>query len=135
MAYAAVEAVIGVCALLFHELFVVATDWSYATLLPALGADGPALVAKLVLACALILPPSVLLGATFPLMSAGLLRAGGAARGEPIAMLYFSNSLGAAVGVLTSGFVLIAWAGLPGTLRTAGVINLALAATVALLAR
>ena len=30
-AYAAVEAVIGVCALVFHEVFVAATDWSYAT--------------------------------------------------------------------------------------------------------
>jgi spermidine synthase len=133
-AYAAVEAAIGACALTFHELFVAATDWSYASLLPALGVDGLALAAKLVLACALILPPSVLLGATFPLMSAGLVRAT-RARGEAIAMLYFSNSLGAAAGVLTSGFVLIAWAGLPGTLRTAGVINLALAAAVALLAR
>ena len=50
-------------------------------------------------------------------------------------MLYFSNSLGAAAGVLASGFLLIAWAGLPGTLRTAGLINLAIAAAVALLAR
>ncbi|HEY6967171.1 MAG TPA: fused MFS/spermidine synthase, partial [Burkholderiales bacterium] len=133
-AYAAVEAAIGACALTFHELFVAATDWSYATLLPALGVDSLALAAKLALACALILPPSVLLGATFPLMSAGLVRAT-SARGEAIAMLYFSNSLGAAAGVLASGFVLIAWAGLPGTLRTAGAINLALAAALALLAR
>jgi spermidine synthase len=133
-AYAAVEAAVGVCALLFHELFVVTTDWSYAVLLPALGADGPALAAKLALACALILPPSMLLGATFPLMSAGLVRAA-PARGEAIAMLYFSNSLGAAAGVLASGFVLIAWVGLPGTLRTAGIVNLALAAVVAVLAR
>lgn len=50
-------------------------------------------------------------------------------------MLYFANSLGAAAGVLASGFVLIAWVGLPGTLRTAGIINLALAAALALLAR
>jgi spermidine synthase len=135
-AYAAVEAVIGLCALLFHELFVATTDWSYATLLPALGADGPALAAKLALGCVLILPPSILLGATFPLMSAGLLRAAHASgRGQPIAMLYFANSLGAAVGVLASGFVLISWAGLPGTLRTAGAINLLLALVVALLAR
>jgi spermidine synthase len=103
-------------------------------LLPALGADGPALAAKLGLACALILPPSVLLGATFPLMSAGLVRST-QARGEAIAMLYFSNSLGAAAGVLASGFVLIAWAGLPGTLRAAGVINLVLAAVVGMLSR
>jgi len=133
-AYAAVEAAIGACALTFHGLFVAVTDWSYAALLPALGADALALAAKLALASALILPPSVLLGATFPLMSAGLVRTT-PARGEAIAMLYFSNSLGAAAGVLASGFVLIAWAGLPGTLRTAGAINLALAAAVALLAR
>ncbi|MGH8704973.1 MAG: hypothetical protein ACREUO_06090, partial [Burkholderiales bacterium] len=38
-------------------------------------------------------------------------------------------------GVLVSGFVLIAAVGLPGTLRVAGVLNLALAAVVWLLAR
>jgi predicted membrane-bound spermidine synthase len=134
LAYAVIEAAIGICALVFHDLFIAVTDWSYASLLPALGSDGGALAAKLLLSCALILPPSVLLGATFPLMSAGLARAT-QARGEAIAMLYFSNSLGAAAGVLASGFVLIAWVGLPGTLQTAGVINLALAAAVALLAR
>lgn len=145
-AYAAIEAVIGVCALLFHDLFVVATDWSYASLLPALGAYVPAagagplaLAAKLCVSCALILPQSILLGATFPLMSAGLVRAsmvdGRRAPGEAVAMLYFANSLGAAAGVLASGFVLIAWVGLPGTLRTAGILNLVLAVAVALLAR
>src|SRR5512139_1665386 len=39
LAYAAIEAVIGAGALVFHELFVAATDWSYAALLPALGND------------------------------------------------------------------------------------------------
>jgi len=138
-AYAAIEAAIGCCALAFHEVFVATTEWSYAFLLPALGEGSLALAAKLALASALILPQSVLLGATFPLMSAGLVRAtmGDARRapGETVATLYFANSLGAAAGVLASGFVLIAWAGLPGTLRTAGVINIALAIAVALLAR
>jgi len=134
-AYALAEAVIGLAALGFHEAFVALTDWSFAALLPALGAEWAVLAAKLALACLLILPQSVLLGATFPLMSAGLVRAHPAASGESVAMLYFTNSLGAALGVLASGFVLIAWVGLPGTLRTAGVINLALAATVWLLAR
>jgi spermidine synthase len=144
--YAAIEAAIGAGALAFHPVFVATTDWSYAALLPALGAFGSAqdagvlaLAAKLALSCALILPQSVLLGATFPLMSAGLVRAAAQdprpARAEPVAMLYFANSLGAAVGVLASGFVLIAWAGLPGTLRSAGAVNLAIAAVVALLAR
>jgi spermidine synthase len=134
-AYALVEAVIGLCALGLHEVFVAVTDWSYASLLPALGGEWLVLGAKLALSCLLILPQSVLLGATFPLMSAGLVRSHPGTAGESVSMLYFTNSLGAAVGVLASGFLLIAWAGLPGTLRTAGAINLALAAAVWLLAR
>ncbi len=133
LAYAAVEAAIGVLALVFHPVFVSATDWAHASLLPAAG--GAALAAKLALSCLLILPQSILLGATFPLMSAGLARAQHSRAGESIAMLYFANSLGAAAGVLASGFVLIAWVGLPGTLRTAGAINLALAAVVWAVAR
>jgi predicted membrane-bound spermidine synthase len=133
--YALVEAAIGLLALGFHEAFVATTEWSHAALLPALGADWLALAAKLALATLLVLPQSVLLGATFPLMSAGLARAQPRASGESVAMLYFANSLGAALGVLASGFLLIGWVGLPGTLRTAGLINLALAAAVFVLAR
>ena len=134
-AYAVIEALIGLAALAFHALFVALTDWSHLWLLPALGEEWLALGAKLALCCLLILPQSVLLGMTFPLMSAGLARAHPRAAGESVAMLYFTNSLGAAAGVLTSGFVLIAWVGLPGTLRTAGMLNLLIAAAVWLLAR
>src|SRR5512145_292394 len=41
--YALVEALIGALALAFHPLFVAATDWSYASLLPALGGEWTAL--------------------------------------------------------------------------------------------
>src|SRR3989440_280882 len=134
-AYALVEALIGVLALVFHPVFVAATDWSYERLLPALGGEWLALGAKLFVSCLLILPQSILLGMTFPLMSAGLARADTARSGESVAMLYFTNSLGAAAGVLASGFVLIAWVGLPGTLRSAAFLNLGIAALVWLLAR
>ncbi|OGA69194.1 MAG: hypothetical protein A3G83_10940 [Betaproteobacteria bacterium RIFCSPLOWO2_12_FULL_68_20] len=135
LAYALLEAAIGLIALGFHEAFVLVTDWSHGALLPALGSAWLALAAKLALSGLLILPQSVLLGATFPLMSAGLVRAYPAASGESVAMLYFTNSLGASAGVLASGFVLIEWVGLPGTLRTAAGINLALAAAVWVIAR
>ena len=135
LGYALVEAIIGVFALVFHGVFVAATDWSHASLLPMLGSEWLALAAKLGVSSLLILPQSVLLGMTFPLMSAGLVRAHPASSGESVAMLYFTNSLGAALGVLASGFVLIAWVGLPGTLRAAGAINLALAAVVWFVAR
>src|SRR3989440_7373188 len=134
-AYALVEALIGVLALVFHPVFVAATDWSYERLLPALGGEWLALGAKLFVSCLLILPQSILLGMTFPLMSAGLARADTARSGESVAMLYFTNSLGAAASVLASGFVLIAWVGLPGTLRSAAFLNLGIAALVWLLAR
>jgi spermidine synthase len=133
--YAVVEAAIGLAALAFHPVFVWLTDWSYDRLLPGLGSEWLALAAKLGVSCLLILPQSVLLGMTFPLMSAGLVRAHRGSPGESVAMLYFSNSLGAAAGVLTSGFILIAWMGLPGTLHTAGVLNLLIAAVVWFLAR
>jgi spermidine synthase len=129
-AYALVEAVIGVLGLVFHPIFVGVTEWSYASLLPALDSEWGSLALKIALSALLILPQSVLLGATFPLMSAGLVRAAPGRAGNAIALLYFTNSLGAAAGVLVSGFVLIGLVGLPGTLRTAGALNLALAALV-----
>jgi len=78
----------------------------------------------------LILPQSVLLGMTFPLISGGLIRRWPDRPGETLATLYFTNSLGAAIGVLVSGFVLIRAVGLPGTILTAGLLNVALALLV-----
>jgi hypothetical protein len=60
---------------------------------------------KWALASALILPASILLGTTFPLMSAGILRAYPDQGGRALSMLYFTNSFGAAVGVLASGLL------------------------------
>src|SRR5688500_9224754 len=67
-AYAAIEALIGLAALAFHAVFIGVTEWSFESLLPRLGDERFALGAKLLLSCLLILPQSVLLGMTFPLM-------------------------------------------------------------------
>jgi predicted membrane-bound spermidine synthase len=133
--YAIAEGLIGLAALAFHPVFVAATEAAYTSILPALGGELSATLFKWTLAGALILPQSVLLGMTFPLMSAGLIRRYPQAPGESLAMLYFTNSFGAAIGVLASGFVMIEALGLPGTVRAAGIVNVALAAAVWLLAR
>jgi len=135
VAYAVTEAIVGVCALLFHEAFVAATDLAYATVMPQLGSPLAVRTFKSCVSAGLILPQSILLGATFPLMSAGLLRLFPARSGATLALLYFTNSLGGGLGVLASGFVLTGLVGLTGTLRVAGLANLAIAATVWLLAR
>lgn len=135
LGYAVAEAIVGVLALGFHTVFVTVTDWTYASLLPAMPGEGTVHAIKSLVACVLILAQSVLLGMTFPLMSAGLVRGHPWAGSESMAMLYFTNSLGAALGILASGFVLIEAVGVPGTLRVAGLINLVLAATVRAMAR
>jgi len=110
--YALAEALTGLAALAFHWVFLAATDAAYASVLPALGGEVPATLFKWTLAGLLILPQSILLGTTFPLMSAGLIRRYPLAPGESLAMLYFTNSFGAAVGVLASGFFMIEKLGL-----------------------
>lgn len=133
--YLVVEALIGVLGILFHRLFVAATDLSYTAVIPALPGAAAIQAYKWSLAALLILPQSVLLGMTFPLISGGIIRRWPQRPGETLSLLYFTNSLGAAVGVLVAGFLLIGWVGLPGTTLTAGLLNLALAIGVWLLVR
>ena len=134
--YAGIEAIVGVLGVAFHFIFGSVTAFAYDAIFPALAGGTLLLVVKWSLAALLILPQSILLGATFPLMSAALLRraarsaaddtvAGGSAStsGRVLGVLYFANSLGAAVGVLLAGFWLIQLAGLPGTLIAAAAIN------------
>ena len=128
--YAAVEGVIGLAALVFHPTFVGLSDAFYFSLLPAIGNPLVGGALKWTAAALLILPQCVLLGMTFPLLSAGILRRYPDHPGGSLAMLYFSNSIGAAVGVLVSGFWLIGLVGFPGTIETAGVLNVAIALAV-----
>jgi predicted membrane-bound spermidine synthase len=125
--YVAVEAAVGCIGLIFHDVFVGATQWAYSSIYPSLAGGWGLTVAKWSIASALILPQSVLLGATFPLMSAGALRLATRRPGRTLAMLYFANSLGAAAGVLVAGFWLVALAGLPGALLAAAMLNLGVA--------
>ena len=134
-AYAIIEALIGLAALAFHPAFNAVTEYAFAHIIPAIGNPAGVQAFKWTLGAALILPQSVLLGMTFPLLTAGVVRLRPDRSGHAIAMLYFTNSLGAGVGVLASGFYFIPAAGLPGTLIASGIINLAVAAAVILLPR
>jgi spermidine synthase len=132
--YALAEGAIGLLAILFHPAFDHLVGFSYAVVIPALDAPGLITAYKWTAASLLILPQTVLLGMTFPLMSAALLRLFPDTPGRSIALLYFTNSIGAAIGVLVSGFVLVRQFGLPGTISLAGVLNLAIAVAMWLLA-
>jgi spermidine synthase len=128
--YLLVEALIGILGILFHRVFIASTDFSFATVIPALPTGCSIYAYKWSLAALLVLPQSVLLGMTFPLISGGIIRSWPDRAGETVATLYFTNSLGGALGVLASGFVLIGMVGLPGTTLTAGLLNMVIAMAV-----
>lgn len=127
LGYAVVEGVIGLLGLLFHPLFVGYTGLSQETILPALSNAGLAHAFQWASAALMITPQSILLGATFPLMSAGLIRALPNEQGEVLGGLYFTNSLGAAFGALLATFLLLPAVGMPGTVMAAGIINIVVA--------
>src|SRR5215467_10362707 len=134
-AYGWIEAGIGVAALIFHEVFVVLTQASLDHVIPALASTGSVEIYKYSLCALLIVPQTVLLGMTFPLLSGAVIRRGPQASGHHLAMLYFTNSIGAAAGALAATFLLLGWLGMPGTMRLAGALNLALAGAVLAIAR
>jgi len=133
--YAITEIAIACFAFVFQPLFEGLIAWAYDTAIPGLGHPAAVSVFKQMLSMAMILPPAVLMGMTFPLMSGGIIRLYPHISGSSLAMLYFTNSIGAALGVFLTGFVLIGWIGLPGTTLLAGTINLLVGLTVWLMAK
>ena len=134
-AYAIAEVCIGVLALVFHSLFAWLIDVSLSRVIPSLGSPTAVGVYQWAIAVLLLLPPSILLGTTFPLMSSAVIRRFPGHEGRNLANLYFTNSLGAAVGVLVASFVLIGWLGLAATVQLAGMLNLLIGVVAGALAR
>lgn len=126
-AYGLIEGGIGLYALVFPWLAAGVMRLCYDVIFPAIGGGAAVAGIKWTMASLLILPPCVLLGMTFPLMSAGILRQDRERSGEILSFLYFTNSIGAALGALLSGFVLVGAFGLPGTLACAAALNLLIA--------
>jgi spermidine synthase len=124
LAYALVEFVIGICALCFHSVYSAAVRLSFDSVLVGLHSPWAVMAWKWGLSSLMILPQSILLGATFPLLTAGLHRLMPDRPGYILGWLYFTNSTGAAVGVLVAGFYLIPTSGLPGAILFAGIVNL-----------
>ncbi len=121
--YAVIEALVGLIGLFFQDIYVGVTDWAYASVFPATAGSTLLVLSKWSLAALLVLPQSILLGATFPLMTAGAMRRLRTDPGRTLSILYFANSFGAAIGVLIAGFYLVEISGLPGTILAAAIIN------------
>lgn len=78
---------------------------------------------RFLLTLGLLIVPTTLLGATVPLMNHGLIRHARHLGGR-VATLYATNTLGAVLGVLLSGFFLIEHIGLNHTLQLAAALSI-----------
>lgn len=135
LAYAVIEAIIGVLGLAFHPIFTSMNALAQEQILPSLGEGTLGAIYQWLSAIVLIAPQCVLLGATFPLLSSALLRLEPESDGEVLGGLYFANSIGAAFGALTTGFILLSAVGMPGTIFTAGILNILVALFAGLVSR
>ncbi len=134
VAFAAIELGVGATCLigayLFNDLpyvFVQLYRWVDSTSWAVL------LVARFLISSLVMIAPTLLLGSLFPLVvrivSSGETeteRTGGRSAGEA----YAANTLGAIAGSFASGFVLIPWVGLLGSLRLCAALNFVVAAAL-----
>ena len=127
-AYGFVEAGIGLWALCFPLSFAGVQAISLA--LPA--GDAAGFAADVALAALLVLPPTVLMGGTIPLLTQGLARdLADATRFH--ALVYAANTAGACGGALAAGFVLLPAFGLTAVMLAMGLVNVAVGASFVVL--
>ncbi len=118
--YGLAEMGIGVLAFAFPYLF--AGVQRISVWVPA-GHEAASFTFDVALCLLLIVPPTILMGGTIPLLTQALTR--GLADATRIhAFVYAFNTAGAFLGSLAAGFVLIHWLGLDGVLRVMGAVNL-----------
>ena len=131
--FGAAEALIGVTALLSPFAFDLVTA-GYVALAPDVGSRALATVVRFVGSAAVLLVPTILMGATLPLvLQSSVIDAPGVA--ARLSALYGINTAGAVAGCLLAGFVLIGGLGITATSRLAAFVNLAIGAAAMLMAR
>ncbi|HET9482082.1 MAG TPA: fused MFS/spermidine synthase [Candidatus Polarisedimenticolia bacterium] len=124
LVFALIEIGAGLTAFLGIYLFP-ELPWVFLKLFRGVGGSSPVFqVGRFLIAALVMLPPTLLLGAAFPLAAhAALLRRGEVS--SPVAILYTANTIGAIAGSLVAGFRLIPVVGLQGGLVVGCMVNLA----------
>lgn len=126
LGYGIVELAIGIGGIAYHSLYNWLTAIFYDSSFTANLSTSAAEVVKVFLATGSTLPIAIAVGMTFPFIAAGLMRKNGNEISLP--MLYFTNSLGSAIGILATSYLLIPEIGNHATLCVAASINFLLAA-------
>jgi spermidine synthase len=91
---------------------------------------GLLLFARFFIASLVMIAPTLLLGAIFPLVVRICASARQLPSGRTVGDAYAANTIGAIAGSFASGFILVPWLGLLGSLRLAAALNFAIAAAL-----
>ncbi len=130
--YAMLEIGAGVLALASPWLFA-QVDGLYGRAYRSFSDDlGPLFLVRFVLVALVLIPPTFLLGGTFPLFARQFVVSGGRIA-APVGLLYAVNTLGAALGCAVAGFQLIPTIGVDGSLRIGAALSIAAGVAVAAL--
>jgi len=130
--YAGLELFIAGYALLFPVLY--GAGDGFARVIYGLEAEGLRLALRFAFACAILLLPTVAMGATTPAVVAALRERRGDTAGS-FSGAYAANTLGAAAGVLVAGFWLLWHAGARASLLATAAVNVGVAVTAFALSR
>lgn len=114
---AIIELVTAGFGLVSLSIFETVGEWSHGQPLAVVG----------VIALALVIVPTLLMGATLPVLVAFLVRKSGAV-GSAVGTLYFVNTLGAAAACVVAALALFPFLGMAGSIHVAVAVNLAVAA-------
>lgn len=129
--YALLELAIAASALALPALFAI-TQQIFGSIAPSLSQPYLLSSLRLILASLLLLPATICMGGTLPLMCR-VVTSGDAERA--LGRLYAVNTAGAVLGCVGAGFYLIPWLGHQYTGYVAAAVNLLIAATVGILIR
>ncbi|MCI0489758.1 MAG: fused MFS/spermidine synthase, partial [Blastocatellia bacterium] len=135
--FALIEIGVGITSLigayLFNELpyiFVQIYGWLEGSAFAVL------LLARFLVASFVMIVPTLMLGAIFPLVVRIISASRGAlAPGRTVGDAYAANTVGAIAGSFASGFVLIPWLGLLGSLKVSAALNFVVAGALFLASR
>jgi hypothetical protein len=125
--YATIEAAVGVYGLASIPFLRAVNAWSA-------GLGGDSVLLDSIINLAVLAPPVIGMGMTTPLI-VQLAKRGLSDLGQVVGTFYGLNILGAALGALVTGLVLIEVVGLQGTTVVAGVLNIAIGLSLGWLLR
>jgi spermidine synthase len=134
LVYGVAEVLVGLSALA-TPVALRAVESVYVALHPVLPQLPGALTAlRFVLSIAVLLVPTMLMGATFPLVVRASLR-GSRPLGEDASVLYAANTAGGIAGTLLAGFWMVGGLGIAVSFRVAATLNVAVGLAAVLLSR